>query len=93
MEPYASQLSSGSFGAPLYAEKHRSCVNKSALAKMCGALVSVLLLAAAIGLGLYFVGNENGPSNAGPGGVNTCPCNALAHLWTGVSRPAQPVTS
>ena len=52
---------------------------------MCGALVSVLLLAAAIGLGLYFVGNDDGPSNAGPGGVNTCPCNALAHLWTGVS--------
>ena len=62
MEPYASQLSGSSLGAPLYNEKKSSC-SKSAIGKGCGALVAVLLLAAAVGLGLYFVDDDESSSS------------------------------
>jgi hypothetical protein len=68
MEPYASQLSGSSLGQPLYSAKSTSCWNRSAIGKACGALVAVLLLAAAIGLGLYFVGDDKS-ANGSSGGA------------------------
>ena len=62
MEPYASQLSGSSLGQPLYDGQKRRCT-KSAAIKVFGALISVLLLAAAVGLGLYFVGDDEDDGN------------------------------
>jgi hypothetical protein len=59
METYASKLSGPSNDYFLgRGSKREPCINKVALGKSCVALIALLLMAAAVGLGIFFVGDD-----------------------------------